>query len=123
MATNTIVQAKVTKTAAFVGTTEIDISGITGDWTLVLEVSALAASNVARFSFQDTVDNFSNFLDGPSVSFSGETTSQGPRRVTFQKHDFPALRFGTASAELRLSLTEIKGGSSQSVTYSAWIET
>jgi hypothetical protein len=121
--TNGVLQAKTTKTAAFTGTTELDISGIDKDWTIVLEVMEQADANISRFVFQDTVDNFTANLSGPSASVSGKVTlASGPRRYCWKKADFPSLRFNVASAELRLVLAEIKGGSSQSVTYQAWVE-
>jgi len=120
--TNTEVQAKVTKTAAFDGAS-IDISGFTAanDWTLVIEVLAMNDANTVRFNFEDSVDAFTAKLPGPTLCIAGSITATNPRRFTFRKYDFPALRFGTASAVLRLALAEILG-SSKSVTYKAWIE-
>ena len=119
--TITAVQAKVTKTAAFNGTTEVDVSGIDGDWTLVLNIQAAAALTFARFAFEDSVDAFSASLSGPAFSIAGLTTAQGSRRFAVKKADFPSLRLGTASAVLRVSLTQITG-TDASVTYDAWIE-
>ncbi len=114
------VQAKVTRTSAANGSS-VDISGITGDWTLVLEVLAQNSGNVSRFIFQDSVDAFTNNIGGAAVSVAEATANANPRRFTFTKKDFPSLRFGVASAGLRLALAEITG-SSKSVTYQAWIE-
>lgn len=119
--TNLAVQAKVTRTSAANGSS-VDISGITGDWTLVLEVMAQNDGNTTRFIFQDSVDAFTNNIGGPAASVSGQiVTAGGPRRYTWTKKDFPSLRFGTASAVLRLALAE-HTGSSKSVTYQSWIE-
>lgn len=127
--TITAVQAKVRKTAAFDGAS-IDISGITGDWTLVLNVMDIAGTTPGvRFQFTDSVDAFSATLAGPTASVSGILGKYGStpaepntKRFTWQKRDFPSLRFGTGSAVLRLSLTEITGSGSPGVTYEAWIE-
>jgi len=127
--TITAVQVKTTKTAAFDGS-GIDISGITGDWTLALEVMGLDDGDGARFQFTDTADNFSSdIVAGPTFSVSGKIGSAGTstatypnvRKMTIKKADFPDLRMGTASAKVRLSLTRITG-SSPHVTYQAWIE-
>lgn len=115
------VLAKTTSTAAATGGTQLDISGVTGDWTLVLEVLAMNDGNACRFGFQDSVDAFTNNLAGPTISLSGKLTSSAPRRFTVTKKDFPNLRCGVASAVLRLNLLEITG-SSKSVTYQAWLE-
>jgi hypothetical protein len=118
--TITSVQDSVVKTAAFDGT-GVDISGISGDWTLVLLIRNLKAACNARFVFSDSVDAFSASLAGPSVSVSGAVSSSADRRYTFTKKDFPNLRFGTTSAVLRLSLAELTG-TSPTVTYQGWIE-
>lgn len=117
----TSITAKTTSTAAANGSS-LAITGITGDWTLVLEIQAMNADNLARFAFTDSVDAFTNKLSGPTVSAQGAIVSSGSRRYSFKKQDFPSLRFGVASAVLRLELQEIKGGASQSVTYQAWLE-
>lgn len=127
--TITTVQAKVAKTGAFNGAS-IDISGMTGDWTLVIEIMLQSGTNpISRFSFQDSVDAFTTPLAGPGVSVAGiigGATGTGPatnvKRYTFQKRDFPDMRFGTASAVLRLALLALDGSGSPSVTYQSWIE-
>lgn len=126
--TITSVQAKVRKTAAFDGSS-IDISAITGDWTLVLEVMDQdGTSPLTRFQFTDSVDAFTTPVAGPTASVSGTLGARGStpaepntKRYTWQKRDFPSMRFGTGSAVLRLSLTLISG-TSAGVTYQAWIE-
>jgi hypothetical protein len=122
--THTDIQAKVIKTATFDGSS-IDISAAglaTTDWTLVLEVLAMNDANAIRFQFSDSVDAFSTVLAGPTVCISGKIDKSDQKRYTFFKRDFPNLRFGTASAVLRLSITEFTG-SSKSVTYQAYLET
>jgi len=119
MAAITAVQAKVTKTAAFNGAS-LDISGITGDWTLVLKVDKLTAGKKARFTFEDSVDAFTAKIAGPSFSVKGEVAPEADRTFSVKKADFPSLRFGTGSAVLRLALTEIDASSS--VDYEAWLE-
>lgn len=118
--THTDIQAKVTKTATFDGSS-IDISAITADWTIILEVLAQNDGDNVRFSFEDSVDAFTTPLQAMSVSTSGKTTKDGARRYTFFKRDFPNLRMGVSSAVLRLSIVEFTG-SSKSVTYQSWIE-
>lgn len=124
------IQAKVTKTAQFLGT-GVDISGITGDWTLVVEVLALTSGANARFVFEDSNNTFTTYntdiFPGPAVSMPGTIgststpTAPDVKRYTFCKRDFPNLRFGVSSTTLRLNLTELTG-SSPSCTYQAWVE-
>lgn len=125
--THTDIQAKVTKTATFDGT-GVDVSGLTGDWTLVLEVMGLNSGDTIRFQFTDSADSFSSdVLAGPTFSVTGQIGQAGTpkypdvKRFTVNKRDFPDLRIGTASVNLRLSITSFSG-SSKSVTYQAWVE-
>lgn len=116
----TIVQAKVTKTAAFNGAS-VDISAIPGDWTLVLNVQKMTDGATARFNFADSVDAFTAKIAGPSVSLTGKVDPVNPRRFSFTKKDFPSLRFNAANAVLRLELAELTG-SAPSIDYEAWLE-
>ncbi len=122
--TNLPIQAKVTKTAAFLGA-GVDISAITGDWTLVLEILAQNAGDVTRFAFETSNNSFTTYntdiFSGPTVSVSGEIDKAQQKRYTFQKRDFPAAEFGVTSTSLRLNLMSFTG-SSKSVTYQAWVE-
>lgn len=119
MATRTAVQALVTKTAAFNGSS-VDISAVTGDWTLFIRVAKLTAAKKARLGFQDSVDAFTNNLAGPAISVKGEVGTDYDKVYSFKKQDFPSLRFGTGSAVLRAVLIEIDGSSS--IDYEAWYE-
>ena len=124
------IQARVTKTAAFAGS-GIDVSGIVDgsgaikDWTLKLQVEALsdavaATTPMVRFAFEDTVNDWTASLAGPTISFKGTLAKSFDKVKSFKRQDFPDLRIGVASAQLRLSLTDRVSG--DSVTYRAWVE-
>lgn len=117
--TLTELQSRVSKTAAFTGS-GIDISGITGDWTIKVQVEALTANKQCRLSFEDTVNDYTASLAGPTISFRGALDSAADKVKSFKKQDFPSLRLGTASAQLRLKLAELD--SAAAVTYRAWLE-
>lgn len=114
----TDIQAVVSKTAVFDGT-GVDISGITGDVTLHLRVKSLTAGANIAFVFADTVDNFTNSVVRAAANFKGLLASSYDAKVSWRKYELKGLRFGTASAKLRLSLVEISAGT---VEYEAWIE-
>jgi hypothetical protein len=121
MATITPIQVSVTKVAAFNGAS-LDISALTGDWTICFEVQTVLGSDTSlRFTFQDSVDAFTTTVAGPSFSVYGPSAKTNSRKFSLKKQDFPDLRFGIASAVLRLALTRVTGGSA-SVTYQAWLE-
>ena len=118
------VQATVTKTATFTGTA-IDVSGITGDWTLKLQVQAMSDAVAAtvpmvRIGFSDTVNDWTASIAGPAISFKGTLAASYDKVKSFKKQDFPDLRLGTGSAQLRMNQLNIESGGS--VTYRSWLE-
>jgi hypothetical protein len=115
----TTIQAPTTKSAAFQGA-GVDVSGITGDWTLKIRVTKLTAGKTVRFQFSDTVDNFTTVTAGRTLSFAGEISPAADVTRSVQKYDFPQLRMGVASAKVRLEITAIDAGGS--VDYTAWVE-
>ena len=117
--TFTEIQASVNKTAVFTGSA-IDVSGITGDWTIKLQVSTLTAAAKVRFQFEDTVTDWTASLVGPTFNLLGEYTVACDKVKSFKKANYPSLRLGSVSGQLRLKVTEITAASS--VTYHAWIE-
>jgi hypothetical protein len=103
----------------------LDISGISGDWTIKVQVEALSdsvTSNIpmVRLGFEDTVTDYTASLAGPTIAFKGTLTKSADKVKSFKKQDFPDLRFGTAGAQLRLKVLNLE--STGSVTYRAWIE-
>jgi hypothetical protein len=134
--TLTEIQARVTKTASFTGS-GIDVSGITGDWTIKLQVEALADSTAVnvpavRFGFEDTVTDYTASIVGPTISFKGTLAKSYDKVKSFKKQDFPSLRAGVVSGQLRLKLLELSAYASGalvptttttgSCTYRAWLE-
>ena len=134
--TLTEVQARVTKTAAFTGSL-IDVSGITGDWTLKLQVEAVADSTavnvpVCRFGFEDMLADGTSTITGPTISFKGTLAKSFDKVKSFKKQDFPSLRAGVANAQLRLKLLELSAYVSGAAvpattttgtcTYRSWLE-
>jgi hypothetical protein len=115
--------ASTTRTSA-AADTGVDISGITGDWTIVIEILDLHSASgtpSVRIAIQDSVDTFSNNLPGPAVCVSGTVTTGATKRYSFKKADFPNLRFGTGSATLRTNVAQLLG-TSPSITYHAYFE-
>lgn len=109
-------------TAAFAGL-GTSISGITGDWTLALNIQAIvdsAATPTVRFEFDDTVNSFTGSLCGPTFSMLGAIQASNDVVKRWRSYDFPDMRFGVSSAQIRLQLTNITSGAS--VSYRAWIE-
>jgi len=117
--TMTEVQARTTQTAAYTGAS-VDVSGITQDWTLKLQVEALTAADNARFVFEDTINDWTASVAGPTCDVYGLLTKENDKVYSWKKADFPSLRLGTVSAGLRLKLGY--ANTTMSVTYRAWLE-
>lgn len=119
----------LTKTAVYtpIGAAGVDISAAayaTQDWTIFIRVTNLSAASGtpgARFVIQDSVNDFVAFESGPCADFRGAVNAAATITKEFRKRDFPLMRFGTASAEVRVALTQIQG-TTPTCTYEAWIE-
>jgi hypothetical protein len=123
--TLTEVQTQTSQTATFSGP-QINISGITTNWTLKLNVQSLADSNTAntpqvRFTFFDSVNQMTASLAGPSFSFKGQLGPSYDKVHAVKQQDYPDLRFGVANAVLQLQLTNINANTCVA-EYQAWIE-
>ena len=117
--TLTEIQARVSKTAAFTGT-GVDVSGITGDWTIKLQIESLTTAKNVRFAFEDTVNDYTASIAGPTFSFKGGLSAASDKVKSFKKADFPSLRLGTGSAQLRLTCSEMDA--SCTGVWRAWVE-
>jgi len=123
--TFTEIQARVSKTATFTGS-DVDVSSfvdstVVRDWTLKLQVEALTAAKSARFQFEETVDDWTTTLVGPTFQLKGLIEESYDRVKSWKKANFPASKIGIASGEIRLKLAELD--SSGTVIYHAWMET
>ena len=117
MAAKTEIQALVTKTAAFDGAgVAIDSAAgsptfaATDEFTIFLNI--LNHTGAFHFELQDTVDAFTAEVTRKVWEVSGNSNVKKTFSVTWK--ELRALRLGTASAEMRLSLVEAPG---TTVTY------
>lgn len=112
----------VTATGAVTPTAGLDVSGITGDYTVHVMVSALSASSgtpTATIQLEDTVNAFTAVL--PVAVKEVQGTIGQEQYFSWRKYELPNLRAGTASAKLRANIMSI-GGSTPSLTLHSWIE-
>jgi len=110
--------AKAALTAGAAGALEADISSLTGDYYLELNIYGLAAAAVAQIALQDTVDDFTANVVRWVKSVKGAITADAPIRLLLFSRDLPAVRAGTGSAELRFFVDSVSSGS---VTIEAFI--
>lgn len=114
----------LTATGAVTTTTGLDISGITGDYTIHLRIQALsAASGTPKIAVQleDSVNAFTASLGQAVYQYQGTIDTKSEVHKIWRKYELPNLRCGTASAVLRANVT-ILGGTTPSCQLDSWIE-
>jgi hypothetical protein len=117
----------LTKTAAYTpaGAAGTDISSASLKPAFlhleVLEMKNDEGNPTAHFQFEDTVNDFVASVGHASKQVVGPIKPECPMHVVFPIREWPLIRFGTASAELRCKLISISG-TNPSVKYVAWIE-
>lgn len=103
-------------------TQALDISGVTGDFTLRVRVESLTAGKNIQIAIQDSVDGFvADAVTRATINIKGAVLTGAPRDVIeLRKYDIPSMRFGTANAKMRLSVLSIDAATSAVLT--AWYE-
>jgi hypothetical protein len=125
--TRTDLQVAVTKTAPFSGAW-VDVSAITGDFTVLLRVKNIDTGSSVRFLFEESPDGSAVVATGLGFAFTNAENSEvinpslpieGIAACSFRRRDFGAFtKIGTAGGKLRVRLDQIDSGS---VTYEAAI--
>jgi hypothetical protein len=114
----------VTATGAVTPTAGLDISGITGDYTVHLRIQALSSAsgtpNVA-ITLEDSVNAFTASVPVCEQQYTGTIDTKTELHFSWRKYQLPKLRAGTASAVLRANVVAI-GGTTPTTTLDSWIE-
>jgi hypothetical protein len=119
--TRTTLLAKTTQTAA-TANAGVDVSGITGDFTIKIRVDALSPNaGSAKIQIEESTNSFTNAYTVFKQDFLGGLPPEGVT-VSYRKYQSETTSLaGTASAKFRVNLIELNG-TSPSITYEAWIE-
>lgn len=119
----TTLQAQVSKTAAFDGSS-VDISAMPAEPGMIVvrvKIDSLTANKTAVFALEDSADGFSSDIRTlATFHVKGAIQTIAPREKEFHTWDMPAVRYGVTSAHMRLSLISIDG--SATVVYEAFIQ-
>jgi hypothetical protein len=100
----------LTATGPAAPTTGLDISGLTGDYTLeitVMALSSVSGTPQARVVLEDTVNAFTNAIPVAELNLQGPVTMPVTQLIT--SDEAPSLRIGTTSARLRLNVQMLNG--------------
>ena len=114
----------VTTTGAVTPTAGLDISGISGDYTVHVRVQALSSSTGvanATIQLEDTVNAFTASIPVAVKEVSPTISTNAEQHFAWRKYQLPNLRAGTASAKLRTNVT-VLGGTTPTLTLDSWIE-
>jgi len=100
----------------------LDISGISGDYSVKLRVESLTAAKKIQIAIQDSVDGFVNdIVTRGTINVAGQILTASMRDVLeLRSYDIPSMRFGTANAKMRLNVLAIDSTATAVVT--CWYE-
>ncbi len=109
----------VTASGAVTPTAGLDISGITGDWTVKVEVQSLTAAKKSKIQIETSTDS-TNWTALTIVDVSGQVTSAADKVYSTRKMSNPSAPFGTSGGVCRANVLSIDSGASLSLR--AWVE-
>jgi hypothetical protein len=92
--------------------TGLDISALSGDYELQLEVTALSAAAgtpKARIILEDTVNAFTAAVPVALWNIQGPIDPTAPIKLSVLKDQAPSLRLGVANAKLRVNVVWLDG--------------
>lgn len=109
-----------TATGALTPTAGLDISGITGDYTIWVQVESLTAAKKCLIQLEDSVNAFTASIGVATFNPVGALAKEADIRYSLRKYQCPTLRAGTTSAVARINVTQIDSATTGKVH--AWIE-
>jgi hypothetical protein len=121
MATITDITTGVqTVTAAGAVTGTLDISGLSGDFTVKIRVTELSAEKTAVIALEDSVNAFTAAVQQAVVQVRGAVKPEAEKVFSFKKADLPAFRLGTASGVCRINVLSVTA--TPGLKVHAWLE-
>lgn len=124
MFSDTGLSVGITGTGAYTSggqvTEAVDISGLTGDFTLTADVDLLTLGSKVLLAVQDSADGFVNDIKTLAVvNLTGAVALAAPLSYTWRGYDLPSIRLGLANGRIRMFVQSID--SSSSVTTSLFV--
>jgi hypothetical protein len=111
----------VTATGAVTPTGGLDVSGITGDYTLFVQVQAQTAAKGFQLQLEESVNAFTASIADMVVSAKGGIAAGYDRVFSKRKYELPQSgAIGTASGVLRMNVKQLD--SADTIGVRAWIE-
>lgn len=112
----------VTATGAVTATAGLDVSGITGDFTIVVDVQSLTTGKTARIQIEDSANAWTASAALAVVDITGkvDSTNAASMRYSWRKYQLPNNQFGQTGGVVRVNVTALDGSSS--LKLHAWVE-
>ena len=110
----------VTATGAVTPTTGLDVSGVTGDFTLKVEVQSNTAAKGFQIQLEESTNAFTAAVADMVVGGKGAVGSAYDKIWSIRKYQIPGTSIGTSGAVLRANVTMLD--SADSLKLRAWIE-
>lgn len=98
----------------------LDVSAVTGDFTLVGRLESMTAGKMITVSIQESADGFSSDVRTLAIWHLLSPTSNAPRVFSIRSRDIPTERFGTANVKCRLLVQDIT--SATTAVFSLYLE-
>ncbi len=119
---NPITTGAQSPTTAGAITGVLDTSGLTGDFTIKLRVTALGAGKKATIALEDTANAtaFSDALQQWVQQVKGPYSANTEKVFSIRAYELPNMRFGAANTKLRFNLTAVDA--SPGLTVQGWLE-
>lgn len=102
----------VTATGAVTATAGLDVSAITGDFTIVVDVQSLTAGKTARIQIEDTVNTFTAAGALAVFDVQGKIDVAAPVRFSKRKYELPINHFGEVAGKVHVNVTALDSGAS-----------
>lgn len=114
---NTVIQARVSKSATFNGAS-YDVSALT-EFYFKLRVNSITAGKRVLIELQSSTDAFTNKVTHWAKSFRGALPTEGQVDGCHSRK-FLMAPIGVGSGVMRVAITAIDSGTT--VNYEAWVE-
>src|ERR1039458_6654378 len=109
----------VTATGAVTPTAGLDVSGVTKDFTLFLQVQSDTAGKNFQIQLEESVNGFTASVPDLVVGGEGAVSSAADKIWSVRKYQIPGSAIGTTGAVLRANVVQIDSASSLHLR--AWI--
>ena len=110
----------MTATGAVTPTAGLDVSGITNDWTLFVQVQSNTLAKKAKVVLEESNTAFTTATTDLVFDVSGTIGSAYDKIFSKRKYELPSSLIGTTTAVVRANVQSITSG--DTLTVRAWIE-